>query len=161
MKIGNALNDPKLNLNTKQSKLPCIHYRRCPRGPNFRPFCSISRFRDTTCTRSAKIGNAPNDSKLTLNTVKSTLYTLKTYPWGPNFHPFLSMTSRFRDTRSSKNRNAPSDPKLNLNTVKRTLCILNTYPWGPNFGQFYSTTGRFPGRFQDIAHFIIPHWHPC
>ncbi len=36
-----------------------------PRDPNFAPFRStISLFRDTTCTSSAKIGNAPNDPKL-------------------------------------------------------------------------------------------------
>ncbi len=33
-----------------------------PRGPNFGPFRStVSRFQDTTYTRWAKIGNAPND----------------------------------------------------------------------------------------------------
>ncbi len=56
-------------------------------------------------------------------TVKSTPYTLNTYPSGPNFGPFRSTTSCFRDTKSSKIGNAPSDPKLNLEhlTVKGTL----------------------------------------
>ena len=49
-------------------------------------------------------------------TAKSTLYTLITYPWGPNFRPFRSTTSILWDTRSSKIGNAPSDPKPNLNT---------------------------------------------
>ncbi len=41
-------------------------------GSNFGPFRStISRFRDTICTRSAKIGNAPNYPKLNLNTSQS------------------------------------------------------------------------------------------
>ncbi len=49
-------------------------------------------------------------------TVKTTLHTLHTYPWDPNFGLFCSTTSRFRDTRSSKIENAPNDPKLNLKT---------------------------------------------
>ncbi len=54
-------------------------------------------------------------------TVKSTLYTLNTYPYGPNFRPFRSTTSRFWDTRSSKIANAPSDPNLNLTTYQSIL----------------------------------------
>ena len=49
-------------------------------------------------------------------TAKRRLYTLNTYPRGPNFGPFRSTTSRFRATRFSKNGSAPNDPKLNLNT---------------------------------------------
>ncbi len=49
-------------------------------------------------------------------TVKSTLYTLKTYPRGPNVRPFRSTISHFRDTRSRKIGNAPNEPKLNLMT---------------------------------------------
>ncbi len=51
-------------------------------------------------------------------TVKSTLYTLNTYPWGPNFGLFCSTISRFRDTctRSAKIGNALNDPKLKLKT---------------------------------------------
>ncbi len=56
-----------------------------PRGPNFALFCStVSRFWDTTCTQSAKIGNAPNAPQTEREhlAVKNTLYTLNTYPWG-------------------------------------------------------------------------------
>ena len=49
-------------------------------------------------------------------TVKTTLYTLNTYPWGPNFSPFHSTTSSFQDTGSLKIGNAPNDPKLSLDT---------------------------------------------
>ena len=45
-----------------------------------------------------KSETAPNDPKLNL-AVKSTLYVLNTYRRGPNFGPFRSTTSRFRDTR--------------------------------------------------------------
>ena len=96
-------------------KCTLINY---PRGPNFGPFLStISRFRDT-CTRSAKIGNVPNDPQTDIEglIVKGTLYTVNTYPPCPNFRPFCSTTSRFRDKRSSNTGNAPNDPKLNLNT---------------------------------------------
>ncbi len=58
-------------------------YSRCtstyPWGPNCGSFRSmISHFRDTlTCTRSAKIGNAPNNPKLSLklNSQKHSIYT--------------------------------------------------------------------------------------
>ncbi len=52
-------------------------------------------------------------------TVKTTLYTLKTYPWGPNFRPFCSTANRFRDTRSPNVENAQS-----------------IYPWVPNLVRF-------------------------
>ena len=98
-------------------------YTKClPLRPPFSPFrSSISHFRDTTCTRSAKIVNAPNDPKLTFKhlTVKRTLYTLNIYPRDPHFGPFRSMISHFWDTtctRSAKIANALNNPKLNLNT---------------------------------------------
>ena len=57
-------------------------------------------------------------------TVRNTLYTLNTYPRGPFFCLFRSMTSHFRDTGSSKNGNAPNDPQIELEhwTAKST-CI--------------------------------------
>ncbi len=105
----------------------------------------------------------------TLNSQKyiiyiSTLYTLNTYPSGPNFGPFRS-TSRFRNTRSSKIGNASKTPKLNfeqsLVTVKNTLYTLNTYPWGvPNFGPFRHMTCRFQdtGSPKIRMHRISPNW---
>ena len=68
----------------------------------------------------AKIGIAPNNLNLNLKllTVKGTLYTLNTYLWRPNFGPFCSTISRFRDTtptRSAKIGDASNDTKLNLN----------------------------------------------
>ena len=94
-----------------------------PWGPNFGPFRStISCFRDTTCTRLAKIGNPPNDSKLNLNSYnsqKNSTYTKCLMPSGPNFGPFRSTISCLRDTtctRLVKIGNAPNDSKLNLNS---------------------------------------------
>ena len=68
-----------------------------PRGPNFGLFRSMtSRFRDT---RSSKMGNAPNDPPTPLEhlTVKSTLFALNTYLWGPHFASFRSTSSGFQD----------------------------------------------------------------
>ena len=113
-----------------------------PWGPNFGPFHStISHFRDT-CTRSAKIGNAPNDPTLNLNTNSQryyiySRYTLNTYPWGPNFGPFNSTISRFR----GKCTEGPQT-ELEYLAVKSTLYTLSTYPWGPNFGPCRSMTSR-------------------
>ena len=68
-KIGNALNDPKLNLKHLTVKSTLYTLNTYPRGPNFDPFRSmVSRFRDTTCTRWAKIGNALNDPQMNLST---------------------------------------------------------------------------------------------
>ena len=106
-----------------------------PWGPNFGLFCStISRFRDTTCTRWVKIGNAPNDPKLNLEhlTVESTPYTLNTYPWGPNFGLIRSTISRFWDRTLCKvkeNRKCTEWPQTGLEylTVKGTLYIYTVY----------------------------------
>ncbi len=66
-------------------------------------------------------------------TVKSTLYTLNTYLWGPNFGPFRPTASRFRDTKlskSEKNRKSTEwlQNELEHLTAKITLYTLNTYP---------------------------------
>ena len=57
-------------------------------------------------------------------TIKSTLYTINTHLWSPNFGPFRSMISHFRDTictMSAKIGNAPNDPKLNLDIWQSIL----------------------------------------
>ncbi len=84
---------------TLNSEKYFIHTKNLPHRPHFALFRStISRFR-YTCTRSSKIGNAPNDPKLNFEhlTVKSTLYTLNIYLRYPNFDPFRSMISHFSD----------------------------------------------------------------
>ncbi len=56
-------------------------------------------------------------------TVKRNMYTLNTQPQGPNFNPFRSMTSRFRDKRS-KIGNAPNDNRRTLTTLlSNVTCI--------------------------------------
>ena len=49
-------------------------------------------------------------------TVKSTLYTLKTYPRGPNLSPFCITTRGSQDTKIVKNRKCTEWPQTNLNT---------------------------------------------
>ena len=71
-------------------------------------------------------------------TIKSTPYTLNTYPRGPNFGRFVLRLAVF-------------------NTQKYPIHPTYTLPRGPNFGPFRSTTSGF----QDITRFIIPHWLPC
>ena len=61
--------------------------------------------------------------------VKSTLCTLNTYPWGPNFGPFCSTISCFRDTNMYKigeNRKCTEWPQTELKhvRVKSTLYTL-------------------------------------
>ncbi len=119
-----APNDIKMALNTTRSKVPHIHVQctyvcstNTPRVPN-----SVSLALQTTtfevqatkrpkfwsvshCTISDIQGRQKSEmhrktqTELEHLTVKSTLYTLNTYPWGPNFRPFRSSTSGFQDTR--------------------------------------------------------------
>ncbi len=73
-----------------------------PWSPNFGLFRStISRFQDTcTRARSAKNWNYIEwpHPELEHLTVRSTIYTQNTYPWGPKFCPFRCTISRFRYT---------------------------------------------------------------
>ena len=98
-------------------------------------------------------------------TVKSTLYTLNTYPWGPNCGPFHSTISHFRDTRctsSVKIGNVPNDPKLNLNTwtrfwYKRSWKIGNAsndpnWTWTPN-SQKYSINTKYLPQWPNFSPF--------
>ncbi len=67
--IRNALNDPKLQTWTLDSQMYSIYTKYFPLKPKFWSFRSmINHFWDTTCTRSAKIGNAPKYPKLNMNT---------------------------------------------------------------------------------------------
>ena len=116
-------------------------------GPNFGSFRStVSRFRDTTCTRSAKIGNAPNDPKLnlTLNSQKYAIYTM-TYPLRSKFSSVLLYDQPFPRYKIVKNRKCTewSQTALEYLTVKCTLYALHTYSRGPNFGPFCSTICHF------------------
>ncbi len=81
--------------------------------------------------------------------VKSTLYTLYTCLCGPNFVPFLSMTSRFPDTRlpriEKKNQKYTEWPQNDLEQVrdKSTLYTISTCPRISNYWPFHSTTSHF------------------
>ncbi len=80
-------------------------------------------------------------------TVKSTLYTLNTYPWGPNFCPFRSTISRFQDktyTRTAKIRNAPNDPN---------------WTWRLNSQKYPMYTKIFLLRFAPYPNKLL--WHFC
>ena len=90
--------------------------------------------------------NAPNDPKLEQLTVKNTLYTLHTYPLGPNFGPFHSTTIRFRDKRLSTRspgawRSAWPDGRQYINWITLRSRYI-----------FHSKTCRFRGtRFLKIG----------
>ena len=80
-----ALNDPKMALKTKRSKVSHIHFRTTPSPNNFTPFHSMaSRFR--------VIGHfersTSDDSKMTLNTKRSKvphIYILQHFLHGQSF----------------------------------------------------------------------------
>ena len=120
-----APNDPKLTLNPT---LPYIGITTVPKSHCFALQATIFKLQAilrqvhwTTpkrpkipVTKYWKCTQWPQ-TELEHLTVKSTLYTLNIYLWGPNFHPFCSTISCFRDTRSPKIGNSKNDPKVNLN----------------------------------------------
>ena len=89
------------------------------------PFSRYRFFENRKCTEWPQ-----NDLKHL--SVKNTLCTLNTHTRGPNFIPFCSTTSCFRDIRLSIIGNAPNDPRMTLITevFKSTLCTLNGHSWG-------------------------------
>ncbi len=123
-----------------------IYTKYLPLGANFGPFRStISHFRYTTCTKSSKISNAPNDPNWTSIehlTVKGTLYTIDTYPWSPNFGPLRSTTSRFRDTTCTRGRRKSEMHRMTpnwiwtLNSQKFSICT----KWLPLRSKFLSVS---------------------
>ncbi len=98
-------------------------------GNNFGPFhFTTNHFSDT---KSSKLGNAPNNLRLVLNTVKGTLQA-PVYLTRTNCRPLCSTASRFRDKRLSKIGNATYDLGLtNIKRAKSTLYTLSTYPKCP------------------------------
>ncbi len=100
----NAPYDLKMNLNTYQSKVPCIK----PWVPSFGPFHSTTRnFWDTRFSKSKKKKKNHHCTKWLHTdhgqlTVKGTLHTLSTYPQGRNFGTFCYTARLLRDTSLSK-----------------------------------------------------------
>ncbi len=113
-KIGNAANDPKLNLNILQSKVLYIHRILTPEAQILVHFALRLSISEIQVHQKSEMHWLTRKWTWTLK-VKSILYTRNTYPWSPKFGPFHSTMSDFQDTRSPKIGNAPNGPKLNLN----------------------------------------------
>ena len=127
-----------------------------PRSRNLGPFCPTSHFWDT---KLRQIGKALNDLSWpwTFNSKKVPIYYK--YAQGPNSTQFCSTTSRFWDTRLSKIGKSEMHRTtsellwaLNIYTISRYLS-----PMPKICSSFRATTCRF----EDISHFIIPHWLLC
>ena len=113
---------------------------------NFAPFCSTTiGFRDIVSEKS-EMHRMPK-TELKHLTVKSTLYTLKTHPWGPHLVRFglRLFVSAIQHTQSLWKWEMHRMPQIELghSTVKCSLYTLNTYPRGPNFGPSRSTISSF------------------
>ncbi len=95
---GNAPNDLNEFEHFSHSKYP-IYTKYFSQRPNFGRFRSTTcRFREIRLSIIGKVGNAPNDLRVTLNSVKTTLCKPNTYPQGPNFGKYRSTINRFQDT---------------------------------------------------------------
>ncbi len=133
-------------------------------GWNCCPSCStIAGFRDIRLPKNLSDWMTPNWT-WRLNNHKYSI-TLNAYPRGPNFGPFRSTISRFRDTtctRSAKIVNAPNDPKLNLNTQQSK--VLSTYLiLTPDVQIFFrsavrSAVFKIQGRRKSDMHRKTPNW---
>ena len=100
-KIGNAPNDSRMTLITEVSKVPCVHIMLTPEAHASPLFALRPASFEIQVFRKSKWTKWPQNDINHLS-VKSTLYTLNTHPRGPNFTPFRSTTSHFRDTGLSK-----------------------------------------------------------
>ena len=100
-KIGNAPKDPRMTLTTSVSKVPCVHWILAHEAQiSLRFALRPANFEIQACQK-RKCTQWPHDYLNHLR-VKSTPCTLNTHPRGPNFNPFRSTTSHFRDTGLSK-----------------------------------------------------------
>ncbi len=106
--------------------------------------------------RFSKIGNAPNDPRITFKhlTVNSTLYTLTTHPDAQILLCFALRPAAFeiQGFRKSKMHRMTPEWPYAIN-CKRALYTLDTHPRGPNFTPFRSTGARFPANWG----FWFPH----
>ncbi len=128
-KIRNALNDPKLKLNTT-SKLLYKYTEYLPQRPKFL-YVSLS---DKLFQR---------NWTWTLNSLKYPVY-IKYLPLEAQILVLLALIPRYTVIKYQKCTEWPQTEVEHL-TVKSTLytCTKNTYPRCPNFGQFHSITSRF------------------
>ena len=105
-----------------------LKYRKCTEWPNWT--CTLNSQKYSIHTK-----YLPLWLKLT---VKSPLYTLNTYPRGPNYGLFRSTTSRIRDTRPPKNPKCTEWPQTvpQRLTIKTAMHTLNTDPWAQIWVRF-------------------------
>ncbi len=73
-------------------------------------------------------------------TVKVTLDTFHTYPWGPNFHAFCGITNLHWYKRLQKIRNALNDLRMTLNNCQKYLAYTEYSPRAPYFYAFISAS---------------------
>ncbi len=139
-----APNDPKLTLNPTRSTVPricvtsihesqiSVRFALWPAVLRYRPFWK--RY-----TEWPKNNLEPYKVKL-----PHTRYMCYWYPWLPNFTPFRSMTSRFRDTGYFET-SAPNDLKKTLNPTRLKvphMCIISIAE--------YQISSHFPLRPTEI-----------
>ena len=93
-------------------------------GHPFLRYKFVENLKNRKCTEWSQTG-------FNILAVKSTSYTLSAHPRGPNFGPFRSTTSRFRDTRLSKFEMHPKW-SWRLNSQKY-LAYSNYLPQRPTF----------------------------
>ncbi len=117
-----------------------------PSGPNFTLFRSMtSHFRDTGFL---KIGNAPNDPRMTFISAQVSKVPCVHWILTPKAQISICFALRpgifkIQACRKSEWTQWPQND-LNHWSVKSTLCTLNTHPQGPNFTPFRSTVTCFP-----------------
>ncbi len=112
----------------------------------------FSQFRFTTslflpekgCQHFGNTGWSQYHNDFKIVTVKSTFYTLNTYPWVPNFRVFHCMTSRFQDIRLSNIGYVLNDLTLTMSTeLLKVPCINWILPARPkiwsisHYGNFF------------------------
>ncbi len=131
-----------------------------PRDPNFALFFSTtSHFQVTMLSKIGKIGKAPTDLRMTLNTSSQRYPVHANLPLRPKFRSVSLYDQPFsrymyKVLENQEIGNTSNDLKMILNTQSQKYPVHTKHlPCRPNFGSFHSKTSHF----QDIRHFIIPH----
>ena len=168
VKMRNAPSDPNWTLNSQNYS---ILTKYLPQRPKF--WCVLvydqHGYQDTG---SPEIGNAPNDPKMNLNSqYHLAVYTLTTYPWGPNFGPFRTTTSGSQDIallkiphgfhvkhiKKEKKKQITKNPKFEIFIILYTT-LLQTFP--RSIHEFLVSNLLCTVR-QDVVWSFFSHMVPC
>ncbi len=129
-KIGNALNDHKLNLNTGQSKVPCMDQILTTEAHivvRFALRLTVSEIKHVQCHQISEMHQMTSNCTWTVNSQKYSIYTAYLPP-RPTFSSILLYDQPFPRYKVAKNRKCTECTQTELEhlIVKSILYTSNT-----------------------------------